>query len=135
MRPSRRMAASSGLAAILRDALRSPRGDRNAPQDEAGIFLAIGAVIGVDGSEHLVLLEPVGHLGPALLGGFLAVARPIVGMEAVRRARIDLEVGGLAGSGERGLHGLNLRDRDAAVGFAVETEPRRLHLGGKLRRA
>src|SRR5262245_56052235 len=41
MRPSRRMVASAGLAAILRDALRSPSGDRNAPQDEAGIFLPI----------------------------------------------------------------------------------------------
>src|SRR5262245_59507444 len=36
---SRRMATSSGLAAILRDALRSPSGDRNAPQDEGGILV------------------------------------------------------------------------------------------------
>jgi|SRR5215467_13847906 len=31
-----------GVASILRDALRSPSGDRNAPQDEVGIFVTIG---------------------------------------------------------------------------------------------
>src|SRR5262249_44281195 len=41
---SRRMAAGSGLAAILRDAMRSPSGDRIAPQDEVGIFLSVRAV-------------------------------------------------------------------------------------------
>src|SRR5215813_8522447 len=50
--------------------------------------------------EDLVLLEPVGHLAPGCLGSFLAVARPVVGMEAVRRAWIGLEVGGLFGTGE-----------------------------------
>src|SRR5262249_38735168 len=38
--------------------------------------------------EDLVLLEPVRHLAPGCLGSLLAVALPIVGMEAVRRARI-----------------------------------------------
>ncbi len=42
-------------------------------------------------AQHFVLLEPRLHLVPGVLGGFLAVARPVVGVEAVRRARIDLE--------------------------------------------
>jgi len=44
MRPSRRMAAGSGLASILRDVFQSARADWNAPQDEAGIFVTIGQV-------------------------------------------------------------------------------------------
>src|SRR5262249_369281 len=48
MRPSRRMAVSSEPASILRDALRSPSGDRNAPQDEVGIFVTIVSAHGPD---------------------------------------------------------------------------------------
>src|SRR5580704_2139838 len=44
-------------------------------------------------AQHIIFLEPGLHLVPAILGGFLAVAGAVVGMKAVRRARIDLELG------------------------------------------
>ena len=37
-------------------------------------------------------------------------------------------------AGQRSLHGFDLRDRDALIGFAVKPEHRRFHLGGELRR-
>src|SRR5215831_4258207 len=86
-------------------------------------------------AQHFVFLEPGGHLVPAVLGGFLAVARAIVGVEAVRCARIDLELGGLAGRLQCGLHRLDLRYRNALVGLAVKAEHRRLHLRRQLGRA
>src|SRR6476620_8781619 len=41
-------------------------------------------------AENAVRLEPSGQLGPGVVGGLLAVARPVVGVEAVRCAGIDL---------------------------------------------
>src|SRR5262252_3396346 len=84
--------------------------------------------------QHAVLLEPGGHLVPAVVRCFLAVARPVIGMEAMRRARIDLEFGGLAGGLEGGFHLLDLIDWDALVLGAIEAEHRLLHvLGGSKR--
>src|SRR5690242_12350416 len=56
-------------------------------------------------------------------------------MEAVRRARIDLELGGLFSLGECGLEGLDGRNGNAGICLAIETEYWRLHFGGELRRA
>src|SRR5260370_7364933 len=55
-------------------------------------------------AQHVVFLEPGLHLVPSILGGFLAVARAIIGVEAVRGARIDLELSGLFVFGHRPLH-------------------------------
>src|ERR1700761_4056837 len=56
-------------------------------------------------------------------------------MEAVRRAGIDLELGGLVGRGERGLERLDTGNGNTGIGFAVETEHRRLHVARQLHRA
>jgi len=37
-------------------------------------------------AEHLIFLEPTLHLAPRILGRFLAIARAIVGVKAMRRA-------------------------------------------------
>src|SRR5262245_15798409 len=128
MPPSRRFAVRSEPASVLGNASRPPRATamlhRITPEFSA-------RPSPTDRSQHLVLLEPVRRLRPRILGRVLAVARPIIGMETVRRARIDLELGSLARSRERRLHRLDLRDRDALVGFAIESEPGRLHLGGR----
>src|SRR6476661_3439553 len=47
-------------------------------------------------AQHAVFLEPRSQLFPAVLGRGLVVARPVIGVEAVRRAWIDVEFGGLA---------------------------------------
>ena len=47
-------------------------------------------------AQDAIGLEPVGHLFPGVVRGLLAVARAVVGVEAVRRRRIDLELGLLA---------------------------------------
>src|ERR1700753_4318078 len=54
-------------------------------------------------AKHLVFLHPGLHPAPCILGRFLAITRAIVGVEAMRRARIDLELGGLLVSRQRGL--------------------------------
>src|SRR5262245_12084934 len=86
-------------------------------------------------AQHLVFLEPVRHLPPGVLGGILAVARSIIGMETVRGLRINLEVRRLASGLECRLHRLHLRHWDTLVGLAVKAEDRRLHLRRQLGRA
>src|SRR5215813_670060 len=66
--------------------------------------------------QHAVFLEPGLQLLPRILGRLLAIARPIVGMEAMGGIRIDFEFGGLARRLQRGLHLLDLIDRNARVG-------------------
>src|SRR5713101_9418589 len=56
-------------------------------------------------------------------------------MEAVWRARIDLEFGGLLGRRESGLQRLDRRDGNAAIRLAVQAQHRGLHVRGKLGRA
>src|ERR1700747_2870806 len=46
--------------------------------------------------EHFVFLEPGDHLVPAVLGRVLAVAGAIVGVEAVRRGGVDLDLAGFS---------------------------------------
>ena len=46
--------------------------------------------------RNAMILEPGQHFRPAVLGGFGTVARPVVGIEAVRGIGIDLEFAGLA---------------------------------------
>src|SRR6266850_8315124 len=70
------------------------------------------------------------YLAPRVIGRFLAIAWPIVGMEAVRRARIDLEFGGLAGGLEGRFHLLDLIDRNALIFRTIEAEHRLLDLLG-----
>src|SRR5882757_877258 len=80
--------------------------------------------------QHFVLLEPADHLIPRVVSRpfagvrrcLAAVARPVVGVEAVRRAGIDLEFGGLFSGLEFFFHLLDLLDLDAGVLGAVETE-------------
>jgi hypothetical protein len=85
-------------------------------------FLSQGAVAAKlrRSAQHVVFLEPGLHLIPSILGGFLAVAGAVVGVKAVRRARIDLEFGGLVGLCERSLQRLDIRDGNAGIGFAVQ---------------
>src|SRR6266496_1131492 len=54
--------------------------------------------------EHAVFLEPGLELVPAILRRVLAIARAVVGVEAVWRAGIDVEFCGLAGRLELPLH-------------------------------
>src|SRR5438067_7736538 len=79
-------------------------------------------------AQHFVLLEPGDRLLPGVLGRLLAVARPEVRVEAVRRAGIDLEFGGLFSGLEFFLHLLDLLDLDAGVLGAVEAEHWRLYI-------
>src|SRR5437879_2089599 len=83
----------------------------------------------VDLSAHMliplcyaVILERGGHALPAVVGGFVAVARPVVGIEAVRHAFIDVDLRllVLARRLERGAHLLNRLGRNTLVGAAVE---------------
>src|SRR5258708_36955350 len=76
--------------------------------------------------EHAVFLEPGGHLAPRVISRLLAIAWPVVGMEAVGRAWIDLEFGGLAGGLEGRFHLLDLIDRNALVLGTLEAEHRLL---------
>src|SRR5581483_396445 len=86
-------------------------------------------------AQYAVFLEPGLHLIPGVFRGFLAVAGAIIGVEAVRRAGIDLELGGLLVGRKRFFHLLHLRDRNAGVSPAVKAEYRRLHIGRELERA
>src|SRR5205807_7930915 len=74
------------------------------------------------GSADAVLLEPGEHLRPAVLGGLGAVARPVVGIEGVRRVRVDLDLAGLAGRLARRRHLLDGVARDPLIGGAVKPE-------------
>src|SRR5688572_13698353 len=70
---------------------------------------------------HAVLLEPGEHALPAVLGGLLAVGRPEIGMEAVRHAFVDVDLGLLivAESFQARAQALDLLQRNALVGAAV----------------
>src|SRR5947207_9327755 len=85
-----------------------------------------------------MLLDPGEHLGPTLLGLFGAIARPVIGVEAVRRVRIDLALAGFAGRLARRLPLLVNFRRNELIGAAVEREHRtfqiRLDIGRVLRR-
>src|ERR1700687_1905425 len=85
-------------------------------------------------AQDLILLEPADHAIPGILGRLFAVARPIIGDETVRRAGIGMEFGGLAIGFERRFHLVDLVDRDASIGLAIEAEHRFLYFGGKLDR-
>src|ERR1700742_3527679 len=61
-------------------------------------------------AQHFVFPEPVLHPLPAVLGGLRAVAGAIVGMEAMRGARIDLELSGLVVRCQRRLQRFDGRD-------------------------
>src|SRR5262245_23346539 len=80
-------------------------------------------------AQHVVSLEPGLHLIPGVLGGLLAVARATVGVEAMRGARIDLELSGLFVFLQRRLQRFDARDGNAGIGLAIEAEHRCLHLG------
>src|SRR6185369_5561244 len=77
-------------------------------------------------SRHPVAPEPLEHAFPAVLGGFLAIGGPVVGIEAVRRVRIDVEIGRLARLLERGAHALDALDGNARVRTAIEAQHGRL---------
>src|SRR5437868_6548004 len=81
-----------------------------------------------EASGRAVLLEPGLQPLPAVLRGLRPVARAVVGVEGVRRLRIDHELAGLVGRRAGLLHLLGGRDRDALVGAAIEAEHRRLEL-------
>src|SRR5262245_45306172 len=85
--------------------------------------------------QHVIFLEPVDRLVPRGLGGILAITRAIVGMEAVRGARIDVKRGGFARGLEPALHLPDLVDRNASISLAVETEHRDLGLWREIERA
>src|ERR1700735_3643165 len=86
-------------------------------------------------AEPPVLPEPGLHPAPRIFGGFLAIACAIVGMEAVRCARIDFEFGGFPGSCQRCLQRLDRRNRNAGIRLAIQAQHRRLHIRGELGRA
>src|SRR5690349_3219536 len=79
-------------------------------------------------AQHFVLLEPADHPVPSVVSGVFAIAGAIIGDKTVRRARIDMEFGSLTVGLERGLHLMDLIDRNPAIRFAVKTEHRLLNL-------
>src|SRR3954464_9911165 len=86
-------------------------------------------------AQDAILLEPGLRLLPGIFCGVLAVAAAVVGMEAVRRFRIDLEFGGLLVLLQGRLELLDLGDGNAGIGAAIDAEHRCLHLGRELHRA
>src|ERR1700722_4338701 len=86
-------------------------------------------------AEHPVLPEPGLHPAPRVLGGFLAIACAIIGMEAMRRAWIDLEFSGLPGRCQRRLQRLDRRNGNAGIRLAIQAQHRRLHIRCELGRA
>src|SRR5262249_31193255 len=62
------------------------------PRDRAAAPL-VSSTSQEGSTQHLVLLEPGCEPLPGVLGGLLAVARPVTRMEAVRRVLVDLEPG------------------------------------------
>src|SRR5580693_7782159 len=85
-------------------------------------------------AEHVVLSEPVEHALPCVLGGVLAIARPIVGDEAVRRAGIDDELKRLPGGLERLFHILDLIQFNTGVLGAVKAQHWRFDFRGEFDR-
>src|SRR5262245_27287698 len=83
-------------------------------------------------SGHAVLLEPGEAALPAVLRRILAIARPVVGMEAVRRALVDDQLARLLGVLERLAHLVDVAHRDTLVRAPVETEHGRLQLADEL---
>ena len=79
-------------------------------------------------SADAVRLQEREGAAPAILRGLLAVARPVVGVEAVRSVRVDDELHVLAGGVRRVARGFDRGDRDAGVGAPIEAEQRRVQL-------
>src|SRR3954447_11720929 len=71
-----------------------------------------------------VVFEPGEHSRPAALGGVGAIARAVVGVEAVRGVGVDRKFTGFAGRLARGLALLDQFLRDALIGAAMEGEDR-----------
>src|SRR6186713_2845496 len=94
-----------------------------------GIWMKRSTSIRLLLAQHPVLFEPGLHLAPRVLGRLLAVARAIVGVEAMRCGWVYLELGRLLVGGQRRLEGFHGCDGNAGVGLAVEPEDRRLHVG------
>src|SRR3954464_1944218 len=86
-------------------------------------------------AQDAILLEPGLGLLPGIFCGVLAVAAAVVGMEPVRRFRIDLEFGRLLVLLQGCLELLDLGDGNAGIGAPIEAEHRCLHLGRELHRA
>src|SRR5262249_34918219 len=86
------------------------------------------------GAGYVVLLKEGEHPRPGVLGCVGAVARPIVGVESVRRVGIDLELADLAVSLARCGHAINAFKRDALISAAVQPEHRAFQVGGKIDR-
>src|ERR1700723_2624124 len=72
------------------------------------------------GLRDAVFLEPGEHHRPGVFGGIGVVARPIVGVEAMRRVRIDLELARLASRLAHIFALLDVFQRNARVLPAVE---------------
>src|SRR5262245_45158991 len=93
------------------------------------------AVAWVALGQHFVLFEPGDHLLPGVFGRVLAVAGAIIGMEAVRRAGVNLDLESLSRRLQRPLQRVDLAYRNALVCLAVEAEHRRFHVRRQLDRA
>src|SRR5260221_553744 len=81
-----------------------------------------------DAPASAAAAKPREHPLPAVLGGFLAVGRAIVGVEAGRRVRIGADLRFLAGRLQRGAHAIDALVWNPRVGAAIKAEHRRLHL-------
>src|SRR6185436_922331 len=79
-----------------------------------------------------VLLEPGQHALPAVLGRLLAVARAVIGVERVRHAFVDMDLGLLvvAEGLQAGAQHFDALERNALVGAAVQAEHRAVDLVG-----
>src|SRR4029453_1629004 len=80
------------------------------------------------GLRRAVVLEPRPQTLPALLRRFLAVGRPVGGVEAVGCIREYDDLARLLGLFESGPHLLDRIRRDARVGAAVQPEDRGLQV-------
>src|SRR5208283_1086158 len=74
------------------------------------------------------------HPGPGVLGVLGPIGGPVIGVEAVRRVRVDLELAGLACRLTGRLPLLNRLLRNALVLAAIEGEHRAFDLAGDVDR-
>src|SRR6185437_7340974 len=99
------------------------------------VFSALRAVsVNCSSGKHIPFLEPSRHLSPRVFGCVLIVARTIISVEPVSRARIFFEFCGFSGGSERGFHSFHLGRRNTLIFGAIKAEHGSFHFRRKLQR-
>src|SRR6266545_2169842 len=86
--------------------------------------------------RYAMSLEPRQHALPTIFGGLLAVARPVIGVEGVWHALVDVDPRFLvvAEGVQPGAQALDLLERNALVGAAIQAKHRPVDLVGDIER-